>query len=209
MDHAEKPGKFRTAIADIEHEVLGAAEKLEAFERVHLAPGVHKSVGLPATFVNLAQVCLLEVFPVGLSRVLASAADSGYGSEVLWHLIINVQVGEEPLATARDRELRELRYQGLSELLYVARAVALDEANVLAARLDHPDQGVSHAFLIEHVGFLAAVTGGADVRDFSESMLRDRKIRAWMKKVEVRSAPGLPVRRANLSFNVQALGYIC
>ena len=43
-------------------------------------------------------------------------------------------------------------------------------------------------------GERAAVTGGADVRDYSEAMLRDPRILAWMKKVEVRSAPGLPVR---------------
>ncbi len=49
-------------------------------------------------------------------------------------------------------------------------------------------------FSIQFCLALAAVTGGADVRDFSEPMLRDRRIRAWMKKVEVRSAPGLPVR---------------
>ena len=49
-------------------------------------------------------------------------------------------------------------------------------------------------FSIQFCLALAAVTGGADVRDFSEAMLRDRRVRAWMKKVEVRSAPGLPVR---------------
>jgi hypothetical protein len=41
---------------------------------------------------------------------------------------------------------------------------------------------------------LAAVTGGAGVRDFSEAMLRDAQIQGWMKRVEVRSVPGLPVR---------------
>lgn len=49
-------------------------------------------------------------------------------------------------------------------------------------------------FSIQFCLALAAVTGGADVRDFSEPMLRDPRIRAWMQKVEVRSAPGLPVR---------------
>jgi 2-methylcitrate dehydratase PrpD len=49
-------------------------------------------------------------------------------------------------------------------------------------------------FSIQFCLALAAVTGGADVRDFSESMLRDERIRAWMKKVEVRSAPSLPAR---------------
>lgn len=49
-------------------------------------------------------------------------------------------------------------------------------------------------FSIQFCLALAAVTGGADVRNFSEPMLRDPPIRAWMKRVEVRSVPGLPVR---------------
>ena len=49
-------------------------------------------------------------------------------------------------------------------------------------------------FSIQFCLALAAVTGGADVRDFSKPMLHDPRILAWMKKVEVRSAPGLPVR---------------
>jgi 2-methylcitrate dehydratase PrpD len=49
-------------------------------------------------------------------------------------------------------------------------------------------------FSIQFCLALAAVTGGAGVRDFSETMLRDSRIRTWMKKVEVRSAPELPVR---------------
>jgi 2-methylcitrate dehydratase PrpD len=49
-------------------------------------------------------------------------------------------------------------------------------------------------FSIQFCLALAAVTGGASVHDFSETMLRDPRIRLWMKKVEVRSAPGLPVR---------------
>lgn len=54
-----------------------------------------------------------------------------------------------------------------------------------------PEEG---KFSIQFCLALAAVTGGADVRNFSEPMLRDPRIRAWMKKVEVRNAPGLPVR---------------
>ena len=49
-------------------------------------------------------------------------------------------------------------------------------------------------FSIQFCLALAAVTGGAHVRDFSKAMLQDPRIRVWMKKVEVRSVPGLPVR---------------
>jgi 2-methylcitrate dehydratase PrpD len=49
-------------------------------------------------------------------------------------------------------------------------------------------------FSIQFCLAVAAVTGGAGVGAFSETMLRNPRIRIWMKKVEVRSAAGLPVR---------------
>jgi 2-methylcitrate dehydratase PrpD len=49
-------------------------------------------------------------------------------------------------------------------------------------------------FSIQFCLALAAVTGAAGVRDFSEAMLRDARIRGWIQRVEVRSVPGLPVR---------------
>jgi 2-methylcitrate dehydratase PrpD len=56
---------------------------------------------------------------------------------------------------------------------------------------NHPEEA---KFSIQFCLALAAVTGGARVHDFSATMLQDPRILAWMQKVEVVSAPALPVR---------------
>ncbi len=57
-----------------------------------------------------------------------------------------------------------------------------------------PETPEEAKFSIQFCLALAAVTGGARVRDFSKEMLRDARIQGWMQRVEARSVPGLPVR---------------